>query len=126
MKLVPLLAVSSLLVASVALAQSQISPAATKALPGATSQNLGVSLTSVVQCPATIDVAATNASPPWLANSVRLNVDTVVLTNQPIETQQMVCRYKGSGYEWAVMQPIRPTHKSCVANGKSSFTCTKN
>jgi hypothetical protein len=125
MKFFPLLAVLPLLAASLALAQSQVSPAATKAIAGATNQNLGVALTSVVQCPATIDVAATNASPPWLANSVRLNVDTVTLTNQPIETQQMVCRYKGSGYEWAVMQPIRPMYKSCVANGKSSFKCTK-
>lgn len=96
-----------------------------KPATGAVTQDFAQKLGITVQCPATVTVQATNAPSPWLPNSVLLNVDSVTLTNQPVDIQQMVCRYRGSGYEWAIMHPIRPTYKSCVANGKSSFTCVK-
>lgn len=121
----PLICSMLFAVSVAAAAQTSIAPPSAKPSGNLSTPVLTQKLSINVQCPATITVQATNTAPPWLSNAVLLNIDSVILTNQPIEIQQMVCRYKGSGYEWAVMQPIRPTYKSCAATGKSSFSCTK-
>ncbi len=115
-------------VASLVGAQSAPSLDATKTagpLTGLNLPNPALKLQQIVHCPATINVQATNAPQPWYPSAIQMFVDSVTLSSQPIETQQMICRYKGSGAEWFIGTPIRPTYKSCVANGKSSFTCTK-